>query len=311
MAERVHPELSTPQPPPVTTTKTTANDAKKQLQGSYIIQLPRDQIYRVPPLENEYHFKAYTSRAANRRRGRCCRCLALTVALLSLLVFSLAAVTGILYLVLRPKLPRYSIDAISIRGLDLSAAGPKSNPDLTLSPLIDVTVRAENPNRKIGIDYRHGSSVTVSYSDVVLCRGIWPSFYQGKRNVTVFQTALKGSGIRLADATLGNLTAAQRRRQVPLEIGVRVPVRVKLGAITSWTINVKVHCDVTVDKLTADSKFISKKLQKKARRKVLYSLKPEGFLFTFGGDIAIWMMASVFRESGLLCCHKSRVPTQF
>ncbi|KAG0468273.1 hypothetical protein HPP92_017601 [Vanilla planifolia] len=206
-------------------------------------------------------------RRANRRRGRCCRCLALTVALLSLLVFSLAAVTGILYLVLRPKLPRYSIDAISIRGLDLSAAGPKSNPDLTLSPLIDVTVRAENPNRKIGIDYRHGSSVAVSYSDVVLCRGIWPSFYQGKRNVTVFQTALKGSGIRLADATLGNLTAAQRRRQVPLEIGVRVPVRVKLGAITSWTINVKVHCDVTVDKLTADSKFISKNCKKRLGEK--------------------------------------------
>jgi hypothetical protein len=49
---------------------------------------------------------------------------------------------------------------------------------LTVSPEFDVTVRADNPNDKIGIYYRKDSSVEVYYSDVRLCNGVLPMFYQ-------------------------------------------------------------------------------------------------------------------------------------
>jgi hypothetical protein len=49
---------------------------------------------------------------------------------------------------------------------------------LTVSPEFDVTVRADNPNDKIGIYYRKDSSVEVYYSDVRLCNGVLPVFYQ-------------------------------------------------------------------------------------------------------------------------------------
>lgn len=268
MADRVHPARSTtaeektaaPAEPAVTSRPETPlsqeNFAEKLKPppGTYVIQVPKDQIYRVPPPENSRRLQAY-SRRAHRRRCGCCCCLAWTAALLLLLLVAVAAAAGILYLVFQPKIPKYSVDGLSVKGFNLSSVAA----DLAaVSPEFDATVRADNPNEKIGIYYRSGSSISISYDGVNLCHGVWPTFYQGKRNVTVFQTALTGSGIRLSAAIRDALVTAQSRRKVPLEINLEVPVRLKFGAVTTWTFTVKVRCDVTVDKLTADSRIVSK-----------------------------------------------------
>lgn len=246
--------LSSPRPESHHFSKNFAERPKSPPE-SYVIQVPKDQIYRVPPPENAHRFESYARRSSRRgRRSCCCCCLAWTAALLLFLLVALAAAAGILYLIFKPKIPKYSVDGLAVKGFNLSTAAAAA----TLSPEFDVTVRADNPNEKIGIYYRSGSSITVSYDAVSLCQGVWPTFYQGKRNVTVFETSLTGSGIRLSDAMQEALVTAQRRGEVPLEIDLKVPVRVKFGAVTTSTITVNVWCDVTVDKLTADSKIVSK-----------------------------------------------------
>ncbi|EHA8592524.1 NDR1/HIN1-like protein 13 [Cocos nucifera] len=268
MADRVHPARSTtaeektvaPAEPAATSgpeiplSQENFGEKLKPPPGTYVIQVPKDQIYRVPPPENSRRLQAYTRRAHRRRCGCCC-CLAWTAALLLLLFVAVAAAAGILYLVFQPKIPKYSVDGLSVKGFNLSSIAT----DLAaISPEFDATVRADNPNKKIGIYYRPGSSISISYDGVNLCHGVWPTFHQAKRNVTVFKTALTGSGIRLSAAIRDALVTAQSRRKVPLEINLQVPVRVKFGAVTTWTITVKVRCDVTVDKLTADSRIVSK-----------------------------------------------------
>ncbi|KAE7998199.1 hypothetical protein FH972_002765 [Carpinus fangiana] len=98
------------------------------------------------------------------------------------------------YLVFKPDSPNYSIDNITISGLNLTAAAATTTTTsvLTVSPEFDFTVRADNPNDKIGIYYRKDSSVEVYYLDVRLCNSVLPVFYQPSNNVTVFRTALKG-----------------------------------------------------------------------------------------------------------------------
>ena len=39
---------------------------------------------------------------------------------------------------------------------------------------------------------------------------------------------------------------------------IRVLVKIKAGSVKTWTITVKVDCDITIDKLMADAKIISK-----------------------------------------------------
>lgn len=264
MADRVHPASISDDVNP-NNVKPSPDDPEKldaeakPKPGMYVIQIPKDQIYRVPPPENAHLFESYSRRGARgrRRSSCCCRCFLWTLLFLLFLLVALLASAAILYFVFRPKLPSYSLDQISIRGFDVNR-----NP---LSPEFDLTVRADNPNKKIGIYYREGSDISVSYAGVALCHGSWPVFYQGSRNVTVFRSVLRGSGIRMASSLWGQLADQQRRGAVALEVDVAVPVRVKFGAVTSWTFTVSVGCHVVVDALTQRSKIVSKSCKTKVK----------------------------------------------
>ncbi|KAA8544461.1 hypothetical protein F0562_022499 [Nyssa sinensis] len=216
--------------------------------GTYVIQVPKDQIYRYPPPENARRFQNYTRKKT--RRSCCCRCLCWTLSLFVLVIFLIAIAAGILYLVFRPEAPKYSVDDVAIIGFNLTSSAP-------ISPEFDITIRAQNPNDKLGIYYKKASAVNVYYSDVNLCNGVLPTFYQPKNNLTIFETALKGSSIILTNAVHSALVAEQRQGKVPFKVNLEAPVKVKVGAVQTWTITVKVKCDIVVDSLTAQSKIVS------------------------------------------------------
>ncbi|XP_058196255.1 NDR1/HIN1-like protein 13 [Rhododendron vialii] len=267
MTERIHPTNSPPSSgeapptssrtssaeapqPPLTSPRTAGSPAP----GTYVIQIPKDTIYRYPRPENARRYEKKIARQKPRRS--CCRCFCCwTLGVLALVVFLLAAAAGILYLVFRPEAPKYSIEEIAISGFNLTSPS-------AISPEFDVTVRAENPNDKIGIYYGKGSSVSVYYSDVNLCNGNLPAFYQPSNNVTVFQTALKGSKILLTSAVNAALASEQKQGEVPFSIRMKVPVKIKFGAVKTWTITVKVTCEVAVDGLTTSSKIVSSDCKK-------------------------------------------------
>nr|GME21777.1 protein YLS9-like [Ipomoea batatas] len=238
MGDRVHPRDSPPASLPVSSNNSgeaVGQPAKPQCPapakpvpppGTYVVQVPKDQIYRYPPPENARRFNALSKRKP--RRSCCCQS------------------------------PKYTVSSIAIKGLNLTSPSP-------ISPEFDVTIRAENPNDKIGIYYRKGSSVTVFHSDVKLCEGALPTFYQPSNNVTVFPTALKGSNVALGSAVKSVLANQQRQGGVPFRLNIKAPVKIKIGAVKTWKITVKVKCDVTVDALTEKSNVISKDCKYSAR----------------------------------------------
>nr|POF03065.1 ndr1/hin1-like protein 13 [Quercus suber] len=262
MADRVHPRDSPPPQPPVSANDETSSESSEPMltlatrpnpcpdkpvppPGTYVIHIPKDQVYRVPPPENANRYQALTRKSKTRRRP-CCRCLCWSLGILAFLLALLAVSAAIFYLVVKPRSPNYSVDAISVSGLNLTAAdAAASTASLKVSPEFDVTVRADNPNDKIGIYYEPKSSVEIYYDD--------PS-----NNVTVFETALKGSGVVLTSTVKNSLLQAQSQGKVPLLLTVRAPVKIKVGSVKSWTITVKVDCDITVDSLTANAKIFSK-----------------------------------------------------
>ncbi|ESR59618.1 NDR1/HIN1-like protein 13 [Citrus sinensis] len=247
MAERIHPE-TTPR-----SEQEPSHPPAPAAAGTYVIQVPKDQIYRVPPPENADRIKGLSRRRRKSRSTTTCCCFRFCCCSLLLLVLLLAIAAGVFYLVFRPESPNYSVDGVSIAGLNLTS------PSSVVSPRFDVSVTADNPNDKIGIYYERGSSVEVSYKDVALCDGEWPQFYQPSNNVTVFKTLLKGSSIELTSSMRKDLVAAQTSgKTVPFKVNLRVPVKIKVGSVKTWTIKVKVRCDLTVDKLTSQSKIVSK-----------------------------------------------------
>ncbi|XP_060170028.1 NDR1/HIN1-like protein 13 [Lycium barbarum] len=246
MADRVHPQDSPP------SSNNSGETKPVPSPGTYVVQVPKDQIYRYPPPGNSRRYESLTKRKPH--RSCCCRCLCYTFSLLLILIIALGITAGVLYLIFRPESPKYTISDFTIKNFNLTSSSSSS----PVSPQFNVTVRAENPNNKIRIYYLKGSSMTVVYSEVSLCNGELPAFYQPTNNVTVFKTALKGSNVMLGNAVKTELRNEQMKGKVPFKVNIRVPVKVKVGAVKSWEITVKVKCDIMVNALTAKSKIVSK-----------------------------------------------------
>ena len=140
------------------------------------------------------------------------------------LIIAISITIGTLYLVFRPKLPKYSVDRLRIAQFNLS-----DNNNLFVT--FDVTVTARNPNKKIGIYYVSGSNISALYKETELCEGSLPNFYQGHRNITVLNLPLTG---QTQDAT-GLVNTLQQQLQekgnLPLNIKVNQNVRVKIGKL--------------------------------------------------------------------------------
>ncbi|MBA0703093.1 hypothetical protein Goari_020510 [Gossypium aridum] len=250
MTERVHPGDSPPTSGEHSVPKPATSSPEKPAPqpGTYVIQIPKDQIYRVPPPGNAHRYAHLSKRKPRRSTSRSCCCCLLTTILALLLAAAIAA--AVIYFAFKPESPNYSVESVAIKGFNLTSPSP-------LSPEFDVTVRAHNPNDKIGIYYEKGSSVKVYYDDINLCNGALPAFFQPTNNVTLFKTALKGSEIELNNAVLGTLSDQQNKGAVPFSLKLRAPVKIKVGSIKTWKITVKVTCKITVDKLTAASKVAS------------------------------------------------------
>ncbi|KAG6411358.1 hypothetical protein SASPL_129439 [Salvia splendens] len=217
--------------------------------ATYVVQIPREQILRYPPPENARKFEALTRRGKS-GRSCCRRCCCFTISALALLVIAAAISAGVLYLVFRFKLPKYAVSSLAIKGMNLTTAAP-------ISPEFDVTVRAENPNGKVGIYYLQGSEINVFYEDVKLSNGVWPAFYQPKKNVTEMRPALTGSGVILGGTVKESLRNQQSQGNIPFVVRAKVPVKIKVGSVKTWKITVKAKCDVAVDGLSDKARIVS------------------------------------------------------
>ncbi|CAL4995788.1 unnamed protein product [Urochloa decumbens] len=288
MADRVHPMPAPPsprpdQPPPAGAgaeahaandgappTETTPlqqphpsfNRPLSPPPGTYIVQVPKDQVLRVPPPDRARRYKKLAARPARRRllrRACCCACAAFL-----LLILLAAAFAGAAYLIFRPRAPAFSVASLSIRGLN----NLTSSSSTTLSPELDAAVRADNGrNRKVGIEYRGGGSVTVSYAGERLATGPWPAFRQPPRNVTAFAVAMTGQGVRLTEEQRRRLAAERAAGDVPLAVEARVPVRLRFGktVMRTWTVDVKARCDVAVDRLDGNATAVNRGCRVKVR----------------------------------------------
>ncbi|KAI5679727.1 hypothetical protein M9H77_00954 [Catharanthus roseus] len=180
-----------------------------------------------------------------KQRSCCCKCLCWTVSLLLLLLIIIGAAAGIIYLVFQPKIPKYSVDSLTISALRL-------NFDLSLYARFNVRITADNPNKKIGIYYEKGSHLSVWYKRTNLCQGTVPKFYQGHQNRTVLNVALTGQST-YGQTLLSALQEEQQTGRIPLDLKIDVPVSVKLGKLKLRKVRILGDCMLIVDSLSTNS----------------------------------------------------------
>lgn len=232
--QRIHPAQD-PEAPHTPTAPLVPRGASKSDRS--------DPTEQYPPFQRT--IPVMHSKPPKKKRSCLCKCFCWTISLLLLLIVIIAIVVAILFLVFKPKLPKYSIDGLRITQLSLGS-------DDSLSATFDVNITARNPNTKIGIYYEGGSSITVFYTGTQLCEGSLPKFYQGHKNTTVLTVELTG---QTQNAT-GLLTTLQEQREtgsIPLTLKVKQPVRIKLGKLKLMKMKFRATCNLVVDNLDANN----------------------------------------------------------
>ncbi|CAL0315685.1 unnamed protein product [Lupinus luteus] len=226
--QKIHPvhDVEAPQQP---SAPLVPNNMSKSEEGD-----PENlQQHPPPPLH---------SKPPKKKRSCCCRFFCWFISILLILIVAIGITIGILYLVFRPKLPKYSVDELKVTNFD-------SSTNNSLSVTFNVTITARNPNKKIGIDYRGGSHISAWYNDTKLCEGSLPKFYQGHRNTTVLSIPLSGQTQDASGLQNSLQQQLQQKGNVTLNLKVKQPVRIKLGKLKLFTIKFKVRCNLVVDSL--------------------------------------------------------------
>ncbi|TKY60294.1 hypothetical protein E2542_SST17390 [Spatholobus suberectus] len=135
---------------------------------TYIVQFPKDQVYRVPPPENALIVEQYRNPTTEKKRRRCCcfcsRRFLLTLAIIVVAVVAIAGITlATLFFVFKPKAPGFTVSHVAVRGNKNSE--------------YEVSLRVKNPNGRLGIGYENGD-VSLLFRETKAATGKFPTLKQ-------------------------------------------------------------------------------------------------------------------------------------
>lgn len=94
----------------------STRDDKSNIQphATYIIQIPKDQIYRVPPPENAEIVERYRNPVLTDQRGRR-RCVYWFLSIFFVVAFLVSVIVCVNHFTLRPKNPTFSVKHLDIK----------------------------------------------------------------------------------------------------------------------------------------------------------------------------------------------------
>ncbi|QCD84706.1 Late embryogenesis abundant protein [Vigna unguiculata] len=206
----------------------------RYVQETYIVQFPKDQVYRVPPRENalflEQFRKPVTVKKTRRFGCRCGRVL-LTVVLV---VVSVVAVVGItlatLYFIFSPTGPTFGVGNLAVK-----SGGAYRNSRTQYR----VSLRVHNPNDKLGIHYAAGD-VWLFYERTKVAAGRFPSLDQGREELSTVIVMMSGP------SAVVRRVSNSREQPVALKLEMKLGMRIRIAGIETWLMRSNVYCDFEV-----------------------------------------------------------------
>ncbi|KAL3527758.1 hypothetical protein ACH5RR_012414 [Cinchona calisaya] len=245
MEERVSPAGDGNDDPPL-----ESNDRHPRTPGksteTYVIQIPRDQVYRVPPPENAQIVESYRSPMRD-NKSKCGKrwifiFLAIIIIGIGILFFTLTASS-------KPKSPEFSITYFNKK--NSKSSDHHSNPEYEISLL------TSNPNEKMDVHYGVGN-VTLNFKGHKIANGGCPLIEQGGGKSNKVDEKLNGINYKALPSWIEESLNDKFPKVLILKIDV--PIEIK-----SWAKKVKkeviVGCDLQVNTLAEGAKILSQKCE--------------------------------------------------
>ncbi|KAJ0006848.1 NDR1/HIN1-like protein 6 [Pistacia vera] len=179
-----------------------------------------------------------TPRRHRYRRSCCCSCCLWITLTIIFLVFLVAIAGAIIYVLYRPHRPSFSVSSLKITTLNLTSSS-------TLVTNINLNVTAKNPNKELVYYYDPISiSLLTNDDEIAIGSGSFPAFVHGTKNTTLLKTSIKGNSQALDDASASKIKSEMKSKSgLPLKIKLETKMKVKMGAIKSPKVRIRVSCD--------------------------------------------------------------------
>ncbi|KAK4745193.1 hypothetical protein SAY87_011505 [Trapa incisa] len=223
--------------------------------GTYVVQVPKDQIYRVPPAHNaqiaELHKNHHTQTS---KRSGYCRCFLCIFLLLIIVLIVIGITVGISILTAKPKNPEFRLHRFTVR-----------NSTGSLGYDYDIRMEAYDPDGKTGVVYNEGGVASLHFKGSTqseIARGKYPSVQQGEKDTHLVSTVLKGSSSQLPEQMKNSFKAEKKKKiHVSFVLNISVQVRMKFGFFKEEEKDIDVACNFTVDTLAQGTRVLSQSCQ--------------------------------------------------
>ncbi|KAE8655862.1 Haloacid dehalogenase-like hydrolase (HAD) superfamily protein [Hibiscus syriacus] len=225
--------------------------------ATYVVQVPKDQIYRVPPPENaafvERHRKA--AKAGGKKSKWNCSIFMIWFLIVFLLLCVIVGGTlTAIHFTFTPLAPRFSVTKLLVKQTKQG-----------IPPTYDITLKAKNLNEKMGIEYKSDEDgASLIFWTKNLGFGNFPDLKQNvgdSNNVNIKIRGLKGK--QVPTIIQKSISDKKTKRQISLKLKLESPLLFNVWILKLWKKDLDVNCDFRVSTMGQGTKILSQKCKTK------------------------------------------------
>ncbi|GMI67954.1 hypothetical protein like AT2G22180 [Hibiscus trionum] len=221
--------------------------------ATYVVQVPKDQIYRVPPPENASIVKRHREAAkakGDRSKANFSTFLLWFVIVLLLIGVIVGGTLTAVYFTYTPVAPRFSVTKLHVK------QQKQGSP-----PTYDVTLKAKNRNEKMGVQYKSDEDgANLIFWTKNLGFGDFPGLKQepgDSSNVNIKIHGLKGRTV--PPNVQKSISDKNTKRQISLKLKLESPLVFNVWVLKLWKKDLDVNCEFRVSTMAQGTKILSQK----------------------------------------------------
>ncbi|KAI4321399.1 hypothetical protein MLD38_034783 [Melastoma candidum] len=216
---------------------------------TYVVQVPKDQIYRVPPPENALLAEQYKKPATgrNKRSGYCCcgnRFSYVIAVVIIILIIGIALVAGLSYHFLEAKDPIFHVESFLVKNV---SGGQE----------FDVGLKTKNPNMYSDVLYEEGGQSSLSFKQKKVASGGFPTFLHDKESTVDVRITLRNTGGTLPAEIKRQMSSKKAVPLLSFTLKVMFTAKLKKGFFQRYDVDLAVSCDYQVNRLTGGTNILS------------------------------------------------------
>ncbi|KAL5703947.1 hypothetical protein ACHQM5_022437 [Ranunculus cassubicifolius] len=208
--------------------------------GTYVVQVPKVQIYRIPPPENAIIAERFRNPENQKRPCSIFFTKCFIMGIIIVLVLGICA--ALIYLAVKPKNPTFSIERVSIK-----------NSHSSRRPEYHISLNGDNPNDRLTISYKKGGNASLLFKKQKIATGKTNAMDLNSHDSKSLNIVLAGSKDKLPSET------EKKKKVIPLFLTVTVPMEMEVWVVKLWTADITIECDLEVNTLSENTRVINQK----------------------------------------------------